>query len=87
MIEKGGSSEVMREAVDTASEFIFLGLRLNKGIDLDQYRRRCNIDIEERYRDELRRLTEAELIEIQAGHLKLTPRGMLFSNEVFAVFV
>ncbi len=87
MIEETGNSVVMSEEVDTASEFIFLGLRLNKGIDLALYRNRFGSDIEEKYADDLRRFIETELVEIYEGSLRLTQKGMLFSNEVFAVFV
>ncbi|MBC7899842.1 MAG: radical SAM family heme chaperone HemW [Saprospiraceae bacterium] len=87
LIEENGGAVVMREDVDVASEFIFLGLRLNKGIDLVEYRNRFETDIEETYRDNLSRLEDSELIELTLGNLKLTQKGMLFSNEVFAVFV
>lgn len=87
MIEESGNSVVMSEEVDTASEFIFLGLRLNKGIDLAEYSNRFGSNIEEKYDSELHRLTDAELVEVSDGNLRLTQKGMLFSNEVFAVFV
>lgn len=86
-VEDFCTAEVMHERIDTASEFIFLGLRLNKGIDLAIYRKRFGLDIEEKYKSELNRLTDAELIELSGGNLRLTQKGILFSNEVFAVFV
>lgn len=87
MIETKGSAEAMREKVDSASEFIFLGLRLNDGIKLAEYHKSFGFDLEEKYRNDLDRLTEAGLIEVLGGNLRLTRKGMLFSNEVFAVFV
>ncbi len=86
-IESGGPAEVMREEIDLASEFIFLGLRLSAGLDLNAYRERFGEDLVDRYGDELERLTQQGLVEIDAGRLRLTRRGRLFSNEVFAVFV
>ncbi len=86
-IEEFSTAEVARERIDAASEFIFLGLRLSDGIDLREYQNRFGADLEDRYRDDLKRLNEAGLIEIKAGNLTLTQKGMLFSNEVFAVFV
>ncbi|NOT47005.1 MAG: radical SAM family heme chaperone HemW [Acidobacteria bacterium] len=86
-IEESSTAEVMREQVDSASEFIFLGLRLNKGIDLVEYRRRYGADIEQKYDLELRDLAEKNLIEIFGDRLRLTRKGMLFSNEVFEAFV
>ena len=36
-IENAGSAEVMREDINTASEYVFLGLRMENGIDLAEY--------------------------------------------------
>ncbi|MBP6002640.1 MAG: radical SAM family heme chaperone HemW [Pyrinomonadaceae bacterium] len=83
MMENSASAEVMREDIDLASEFVFLGLRLTDGIDLDNFQQRFGIDIDERVAG----LVENELVEVIDGRLRLTRRGMLFSNEVFAEFV
>jgi oxygen-independent coproporphyrinogen III oxidase len=74
-IEENGSAEVTRETIDAASEFIFLGLRLTEGIDLTGYT------------EQIGGLQSSGLIEIDAGRMRLTQKGMLFSNEVFQVFV
>ncbi|MCD9186142.1 MAG: radical SAM family heme chaperone HemW [Pyrinomonadaceae bacterium] len=87
MIEKKDSAEVYRERIDLASEFIFLGLRLEKGIDLTEYEKRFGINLLERYAEDLARLQDFELIEINEKVLKLSNKGKLYSNEVFSVFV
>ena len=69
---------------DARSEAIFLGLRMMRGIDLQNYRMRFAKDLREQYNGELDRLQEAGLIEINEQTLKLTTRGALLSNEVFA---
>lgn len=69
---------------DARSESIFLGLRLMRGINLKNYRTRFGKDLCEEYDAELGRLREAGLIEFDRDLLKLTPRGALLSNEVFA---
>ena len=69
---------------DTRSEAIFLGLRLMRGIDLNSYRARFGTDLRERFNGELDRLQAAGLIAIDKERLKLTARGALLSNEVFA---
>jgi oxygen-independent coproporphyrinogen-3 oxidase len=86
-IEESGIAEVMRESVDVASESIFLGLRLEEGLDLEKYAERFNIDLRARYCVDLARLKDYGLIFIENDQLKLTPKGKLFSNEVFSVFV
>jgi oxygen-independent coproporphyrinogen III oxidase len=69
---------------DARSESIFLGLRLMRGLDLEDYRSRFGADLREQYDAELSRLREAGLIEIDHELLRLTTRGALLSNEVFA---
>jgi oxygen-independent coproporphyrinogen III oxidase len=86
-IETSGSAEITRERVKTASDFVFLGLRLNGGIDLADYKKRFGHDLQNDYMNELDRLKAAGLLEISDRNLRLTKKGMLFSNEVFAVFV
>jgi oxygen-independent coproporphyrinogen III oxidase len=86
-IEEFLTAEVTRERINAASEFIFLGLRLNEGVKMDEYRKRFGNDLREKYTEELSRLTDAGLIELTDDKLRLTRKGMLFSNEVFAEFV
>jgi oxygen-independent coproporphyrinogen-3 oxidase len=69
---------------DARSEAIFLGLRLMCGVDLDSYRSRFGSGLREQHNGEIDRLMDAGLIEIDREVLKLTPRGALLSNEVFA---
>ena len=87
MIEKNGSPIVERSSLsdeDVRSESIFLGLRLMRGIDLERYRQRFGKNLRHEYNGELDRLREAGLIEVDERRLKLTSRGALLSNEVFA---
>jgi oxygen-independent coproporphyrinogen-3 oxidase len=86
-VEKNLSPIVGENEIDQKSEYVFLGLRLSKGIDLDEYKKKFGADLTEEYAEDFERLQEAELIEISENRLKLTNKGRLFSNEVFAVFV
>lgn len=87
LIEKGESPIVYDEEIDLASEFIFLGLRLMQGVELTLYEKKFGVDLLSKYAEDLERLMSLELIEIVENHLRLTGKGALFSNEVFAVFV
>ena len=87
MIEKEISPVAERTEIDLKSEFVFLGLRLATGIDIDDYKKRFGSDLRAEYAEDLARLEEAGLIELSGNRLKLTKKGFLFSNEVFAVFV
>jgi oxygen-independent coproporphyrinogen-3 oxidase len=87
LIENGKSPIVERTTLneeDARSESIFLGLRLMRGVDLENYRARFGRDLREQYDVELGRLRAAGLIELDRDLLKLTTRGALLSNEVFA---
>ncbi len=87
MIEGNKTAEAMRENIDPASEFVFLGLRMENGIGLTEYKIRFYIDLVTKYRDGLDGLIAANLVKIADNRLRLTKKGKLFSNEVFAVFV
>jgi oxygen-independent coproporphyrinogen-3 oxidase len=69
---------------DARSESIFLGLRLMQGLDLQNYHSRFGTDLRAEYEVELARLCDAGLIEINERLMRLTTRGALLSNEVFA---
>jgi oxygen-independent coproporphyrinogen-3 oxidase len=87
MIHAAGSAEVTREWIDQASEFIFLGLRLECGVDLGEYEERFGSDLRATHAESLAELVEDGLVENAGSTLRLTRRGKLFSNEVFAKFV
>lgn len=72
---------------DRAAEAIFMGLRLREGISLEEFQAEYGMDVLKHYEKELPRLTEAGLVEIESGSLRLTGRGRLLSNEVFVSFV
>ena len=81
--ENGRSPVVARHALDErrqSEERIFLGLRQNRGIELAE--EECA-----RYRREIDKMSLAGLLEVSGGTLRLTPRGRLLSNEVFAEFI
>jgi oxygen-independent coproporphyrinogen-3 oxidase len=87
LIENKKSPIVEEDKVDLKSEFVFLGLRLNKGISLEEYEKKFGVSLIEEYAEDLERLNDAQLIEVEHNHLKLTGKGFLYSNEVFEVFV
>ena len=87
LIETGGTAIVEDDEICVKSEFAFLGLRLSEGIDLAEYEKRFGVDLRGEYASELERIAEADLIEFDSNHLRLTQKGKLFSNEVFSIFV
>jgi oxygen-independent coproporphyrinogen III oxidase len=68
-------------------ESFFLGLRLNRGIDLDEVAAQFGPEAAGAYEPAIIELTEAGLLERCGSRLRLTMRGRLLSNEVFQRFV
>lgn len=72
---------------DEMEEFIFMGLRMNKGINLDEFYKRFNIDFKHRYNNILDKLKNLNLIIEQNNNIILTQRGREISNTVFVEFI
>jgi oxygen-independent coproporphyrinogen-3 oxidase len=68
-------------------EQMFLGLRLNRGVDLALLRRSTPAPLPDAFFAAVRGSTADGLLTAEDDHLRLTPRGRLFSNEVFARFL
>jgi oxygen-independent coproporphyrinogen-3 oxidase len=80
------------ELIDTEkalSEEFFLGLRKTAGIMLKTLSKSYGIDIADRYKREIKKLTAAGLLEFDSSTslMKLTRKGLLLSNEVFTEFM
>jgi len=74
--------EVPDEATQRADAMI-LGLRLLEGVDMDAFRTRFGVSVDEAFADALKRHEGLGLLERAGGHLRLTERGLLLANEVF----
>jgi oxygen-independent coproporphyrinogen-3 oxidase len=74
--EQGLSAAVSRTSADPAETF-FLGLRLADGIAADW----------SPYKEGVERFEREGLLQVEGDRLRLTPRGVLLSNEVFAEFI
>jgi len=86
-IESGASAVVAREPAELRSEFVFLGLRMMRGVDFAEYERRFGEDLRVRNGEGIDRLSSLGLIVADERRMKLTRRGALLSNEVFAEFL
>jgi oxygen-independent coproporphyrinogen-3 oxidase len=65
-------------------ESLFLGLRLNEGVDLNRLRGRFGDDMLRDAMPALLEVRDAGLLELNPDRMRLTPRGRLVSNEVFS---
>lgn len=86
-IESGALAVVAREPAELRSEFVFLGLRMMRGVDFAEYERRFGEDLRVRNGESIDRLSSLGLVVADERRMKLTRRGALLSNEVFAEFL
>jgi oxygen-independent coproporphyrinogen III oxidase len=83
-------AELERTAIDQPSaleESLFLGLRLNRGVNLSELSQRFGEGAAAIIRPSVAELVDDGLIEKQGDIIRLTSRGRLFSNEVFERFI
>jgi oxygen-independent coproporphyrinogen-3 oxidase len=74
-VERAGL--ISRERADSAGERFFLGLRLSEGIEGGW----------SPFEDAIEKFLKDGLLESDGRRLRLSPRGVMLSNEVFAEFV
>ena len=70
-------------SADDASDTAMLALRLDEGLDLVRYARRCGASAAARIRAALADPRIAPLVRAEGDVLRLTPRGRLLASEVF----
>jgi oxygen-independent coproporphyrinogen-3 oxidase len=68
-------------------ETLFLGLRLRQGLNWDQVESRFGRSRIAKYQAALKTRSDEGLVEWQNPWIRLTPRGMLLSNEIFQDFI
>jgi oxygen-independent coproporphyrinogen-3 oxidase len=68
-------------------ETMMLGLRLAEGVADGDFRRRFGVSLAEVYAPTLTQLTETGLLEWDESRARLSMRGRLLGNPVFAAFL
>jgi len=92
-IEKVNAEEAVTEEIyynskeDNIEEFMFMGLRLIEGINMEEFKRRFNINIMDIYKKIIEKNIEKDLLEIKGGYLRLTEKGIELSNYVMSDFI
>ncbi|MBC7236751.1 MAG: radical SAM family heme chaperone HemW [Chloroflexi bacterium] len=72
---------------DRLAETMMLGLRLIEGIDRNEFAYRFGHELEELYGPTIRKLGGQGLLEVDEVGIRLTRRGRLLGNRVFAEFL
>ncbi len=89
-VEVGESAVEWREALSTEqslSESLFLGLRLTQGVDWVKLQEAYGPDCLIQYESGMREQVEKGLAQWTDSTVRLTPSGMLLSNEIFQLFI
>lgn len=81
------SSRTLISQQTALEEEFFLRLRLNRGVSTGDLATRYGAERVHRYNASINELIEAGLLETGGDRLRLTVRGRLLSNEVFARFI
>lgn len=74
------------EFAKAAGEFMFLGLRMTEGIAVQKFAARFGKPPADFY-PKIRDWVDGNLLEETAGHLRLTPKGLLVANAIFVEFL
>jgi len=65
------------------ADTLIMGLRLNEGVSLSEFRRRFGEQADEGYAATFEEFVSLGLLERADGRVRLTPRGRLLANELF----
>jgi oxygen-independent coproporphyrinogen III oxidase len=68
-------------------ETLFLGLRVNAGVNLGEVKNRHGVDVWERFGEELQPFADQRLLIYDGRSLRMTREGMLVAHDVMTVFI
>ncbi len=68
---------------DMQNEFLFLGLRMNEGIDVAEFKEKFGKDIFDEFGKTIQWYTNLKMMTSSAGRIRLTLKGMNVSNSIF----
>ena len=72
---------------DAMAEWLFLGLRMSDGVDLQAFAAEFGASFHEVYGEACADIFKAGLLEIRDGFLRLSRNGLVVSNQVFVRFL
>jgi oxygen-independent coproporphyrinogen III oxidase len=68
-------------------EGVMLALRTAQGVGLSDFKERYGVDVLEHYAPVIARYSDAGLLEVEGGRMRLTRRGKFLANDVCGAFV
>ena len=82
-----GREQRVLSADERLEDALFMGLRLNAGVDVDAVSSRYGVDVWGCFGDELQPFVDTGVLNYDGRSVRLTREGMLVANEVMAVFI
>ncbi len=86
-MNRAASTVTLVTARAAVEESFFLGLRLNRGVDLEKLRAEFTADAIAPFEPAIEECEREGVLEREGERVRLTGRGRLLSNEVFAKFL
>ena len=86
-LEKNRIIQERQNLEDTQKEFMMLGLRMMEGISICDFKEKFGTNPLYLFRNELNRLVNEGLIEVDLDRIRLTNRGLDLANLVFEEFI
>ena len=78
--------EIQKES-DTEKEYMLLGLRKIEGVKINNFKAKFVKNPIYLFRNELKKLSDENLIAVDANTIRLTPKGIDVANLVWEEFV
>lgn len=69
------------------NEYMILGLRMLKGINIEEFKNKFHVNPIKRYQKELEKMEKANLLELNDKNIMLTKKGIDFANIVWEEFI
>ena len=94
--QENGAMEIgtnLHESVDVVSrkaqmeEYMFLGLRLKNGVTRENFQKEFGVPIDGIYKEVMDNLKKNELLDVSAGRIRLTDKGMDLGNFAMSQFL
>lgn len=86
-IEKNRRTHEIQTIYEAQKEYMILGLRTIKGVSIQEFKEKYGENPIYLFREELNKLVNEELLEIDLDSIKLTNKGLDLANLVFEEFV
>lgn len=90
LIDRGKKPVVNREIIgdqERMFEFLMMGLRLKKGVNLEEFSKRYGMELLDFYGQAIDKNIAGKLLKLEDGYLSFTDLGMDLSNQVYLDFM